>query len=304
MHDIITIGGATLDVFVKAEQEEIKHSNHVDICYHEGEKLLVKDIFFSTGGGGTNSAAAFSRLGLKTGFIGALGSDPHSKIILKALKKEKIDFLGKQKAGNSGYSIILLGKRDRTILSYKGANNSLGWKDISLSELDSPWIYLSTIIGKGFNVLERISEYGNKKGIKTAANISQYEASLGIGRLSYFLSNIDILLLNKEEAMTLCKSPNIESCSRKILEKIKEMLVITDGENPIHVYTKNGSFCFPVKKIRNPKDTTGAGDAFASGFMYGIIKKRNIRKCVNYGIKEARAVIQTIGAKEGLLKKL
>ena len=81
-YDIITVGGATLDVFVKTEQEIRKHLNHLDLCYRVGEKILVKNLLLKTGGGGTNTAVAFARLGLKTGFIGVVGKDDHAKIII------------------------------------------------------------------------------------------------------------------------------------------------------------------------------------------------------------------------------
>ena len=73
MYDIITIGSASIDVFVKAKNDVEKHKGHYDILYHLGEKELVDKINFSTGGDGTNTAVAFSRLGLKTGFIGVVG---------------------------------------------------------------------------------------------------------------------------------------------------------------------------------------------------------------------------------------
>lgn len=303
VYDIITAGSAALDVFVRAGAESRVHGSHEDLCYHKGEKILIKNIFFLTGGGGTNSAVAFSRLGLKTGFIGAIGNDSNSNIIKKELENEKISFLGKQKKGNSGYSIILLDRKDRTILSYKGANNNLELKDINLHSLNTKYLYLSTMLGKSFFTVKKLAEYAKRKGISTTANISSYEASLGISKLSSFLKNIDILIFNREEAEKLCNSKNIIHCSNLLLRYIRKIVVITDGYKPINIFTKRKSFAFPVKKV-NPIDTTGAGDAFASGFLYGIIKDKDIMTSLNYGVKESRAVIQAIGAKTALLKNL
>ena len=92
MYDIITIGSASIDLFIKTEGEIRKHHDHLDICYHLGNKLLVKDLIFSTGGGGTNTAVAFSRLGLRTAFIGVVGADDNGEIILRELEKERVNF--------------------------------------------------------------------------------------------------------------------------------------------------------------------------------------------------------------------
>ena len=87
---------------------------------------MIKELHFSTGGGATNSAVAFSRLGLKTGSICLVGEDANGTTVLDELKKEEITFLGKTKKGMTGYSVILIGlEKDRSILTYKGINNAL-----------------------------------------------------------------------------------------------------------------------------------------------------------------------------------
>ena len=79
MFNIITFGSAVVDVFVNTElPEKQKH-----IAYPIGSKILIKDLKFDIGGGGTNTAVAFSRLGLKTGYIGKLGDDEQGQDIIK-----------------------------------------------------------------------------------------------------------------------------------------------------------------------------------------------------------------------------
>ena len=69
--DVITFGSAVVDVFVDTDVSEKKNF----ISYPVGSKILIKDLKIDVGGGGTNSGVAFSRLGLKTGYIGKLGDD-------------------------------------------------------------------------------------------------------------------------------------------------------------------------------------------------------------------------------------
>ncbi len=94
MFDVITVGSASADVFVKTQSEIVPHRGHQDVCYALGSKNLITDLHFSTGGGGTNTATAFSRLGLKTGWVGKLGHDFNAKAVLHQLAQDKVVFLG------------------------------------------------------------------------------------------------------------------------------------------------------------------------------------------------------------------
>ena len=303
MYDIITIGSATIDLFIKTEGEIRKHHDHLDICYHLGNKLLVKDLIFSTGGGGTNTAVAFSRLGLRTAFIGVVGADDNGEIILRELEKERVNFLGKVKPGKTGFSIILPGREDRTILAYKGVNNSLELNDIYPEVFKTSWIYVSTMLGKSMHTIQNLLFWAKKKQIKVALNLSEYLSKKGLKNLSPILKNISILILNKEEAKLLTKKSNIRQMFHSISKHTNAIVVITDSFNPIHAFDGRYMYKKTVKDIV-PTDKTGAGDAFGSGFVYGIINGKDIETSLQYGHKQSLAVMKEIGAKNRLLKKL
>jgi len=118
--EVVCFGSAVVDAFVKTDFEE--NSNNIIIPY--GCKMLMKDLYFEIGGGGTNTSVAFSRLGLKTGYIGKVGSDENGNKVLNLLKKEKIVFLGSRvKEETSGFSVVLVSKKlNRSIITYKGIN--------------------------------------------------------------------------------------------------------------------------------------------------------------------------------------
>src|SRR3990170_4582134 len=112
MYDVITIGSATVDVFANTDSELIdiktKDSEMKFLCYHTGSKILIKQLNFTTGGGGTNTAVSCSRLGLKTAYLGNVGNDENGKKIIDELKREKIDFIGtSDKVHKTNYSIVL-----------------------------------------------------------------------------------------------------------------------------------------------------------------------------------------------------
>jgi ribokinase len=302
MFDIITLGSATIDILVKSKNEKIKHNNHQDIAYHLGEKILINDLEFTTGGGATNTAVAFSRLGLKTGFIGILSNDLFGEFIAKELRKEKVEFLGLIGQGKPGISIILPGFGDRTILNYRGLNDLIEVDDLHLSMLNTKWLYISSVMGKSLKAAEKLCNL-TRKGAKIAFNPSMYLAKLGLKKLSKILSHTKVLILNKEEAQALTGLKYEKEIIEKIAHSGPEIIVITDGPRKIYAYS-DGEFFTKVPKKIKVIDSTGAGDAFASGFVYGIMHNKPLDVCLDLGLKESDSVITHIGAKNNLLRKL
>ena len=90
MYDVITVGSSTIDVFagVKSELIKIKTVHHEEelIAYPCGSKILINKLGFLTGGGGTNTAVAFSRLGLNVAYLGKMGQGSNSGLIVKRLR--------------------------------------------------------------------------------------------------------------------------------------------------------------------------------------------------------------------------
>ena len=131
MYDVITVGSATIDVFARTRFSElikiIDPKGETDlIAYPSGSKILIDELEFTTGGGGTNTAVAFARLGHKVAFFGKLGKGTNSDFIYKSLQNEKVSMLCIRGEGHSGYSLILDSlEHDRTILFYKGINDEL-----------------------------------------------------------------------------------------------------------------------------------------------------------------------------------
>src|SRR4030042_1415807 len=90
MYDIITTGSALRSIFVDTGLKEIESKGKDFIAYPSGYKIAVQDMKFSIGGGGINTAVGFSRMGLKTAYLGKIGKDDTSKEIFEKLKKIKL----------------------------------------------------------------------------------------------------------------------------------------------------------------------------------------------------------------------
>jgi ribokinase len=292
--DVVTFGSAVKDIFLSTDLADMGKF----IAYPIGSKILIKEMRFDIGGGVTNTAVAFSRLGLKTGFIGKLGDDGNGKEILRMLRKENVIFLGKVVKGMTGFSIVLDSKEnDRTILTYKGINDHISMSDIRLKNLKTKWLYCSSLLGQSLDSQLTLARAMKKKGVKIAFNPSSYLTERK-ELIDHFLMMVDVLILNKEEAEMLTKKKDLLQGLHDITGGI---VVITDKDKKILAYDGKKKYFLIPNKVR-VVERTGAGDAFASGFVAGQIVGRSIEDSLKLGLAESESVIKYFGAKNNLLK--
>ena len=315
MYDIVTIGSATRDVFIKTDsfikikkrdlKIEINISpNDVVGILPLGSKVEIDNIHFDIGGGATNAAVSFARKGFKVVSINALGNDFNGHYIKKALLKENVNTLfQKIKDKFTGYSLIIVGNEgNRTVLVYRGASSNLNIDKIKWNLLkNAKWFYITSLDGN-MDLLERIIKFCKYNNIKIAFNPGSQELKHNI-LLMEFLKNVDILILNQEEAANLCefsfdktddiikKLANLTISNIFVMTKSRKGVVVSDGTN----FYEAGIF-----KEREAVDRTGAGDAFGSGFLAGFLKK-GIKEGIREGSANSTSVLEYMGAKQGLL---
>ncbi|MFH0874577.1 MAG: carbohydrate kinase family protein [archaeon] len=308
MYDVITIGSATVDVFAYAESEliKIKSEHHTEelIAYPMGSKILIKHLEFFTGGGGTNTACCLAKLGHKVGYIGKIGNEENSNLVLSDLKKYGVVFLGAREKGVCGYSVILMGQtHDRSILAYKGLNNNLLFNELKLNKLKTKWFYFSAMMEESFTTLELLTEFAIKNNIKIAFNPSNYLAKKGSDYLKNIISKTELLVLNKEEAELLVGAGDFPYLIKKLQLLGPKIVVVTDGRHG--AYTSNKKILYKiVPSSIKPLETTGAGDCFAASFLSGIIKQNPVEECLRVAQANAESVIQYYGAKNKLLSNM
>jgi len=314
MYDIITFGSAAQDIHVKSKafkvlKDEKDFSTGEGLCLALGSKVDVEDIIYSTGGGGTNTAATFAKQGFKTAYCGAIGVDVAGLEVVRELKHLRIDtrFVVKKKDKHTNHSVIISNTGDdRTILVYRGASDMLGQKDILWKKMRTKWIYLAPLAGEQLNIFGEIINFAKKNNIKVAVNPSKQQLSLPIEELKNIFSKVDILFLNQEEASFLTKVDFAEE--NEIFKKIDEICpgiaVMTKGGEGVVVSDGKYSYSALPNPERKIVDTTGAGDSFASGFLSGYIRfSGDIVKSIQLGLGNSEGNLSQVGAKTGLLGK-
>ena len=302
-YDVLCIGSATLDNFlvVEADLSKIKL----------GDKVLVAHQEVHSGGGGTNSAASFSKLGLKVKLLTKIGNDLAAEMVLKELKSYNFKIIKTARSRKPTDSSTILSSaknKDRIIYVHKGASGDLALSDLKKSDLKANWIYLASLTGKSLKTGKEIVAYAKSKKIKLLFNPSLYLASLGKSRLKPFLDAATVLVLNKEEAQALVNSHrpvvNFQKPVEHLLMKLQEMgpstVIITDGAKKLSAINNGIIYSLIPPKVKTV-ETAGAGDAFTSGFLAGVIKRYTFEDSLRLGQVNALSVIQHIGTKNKLL---
>jgi len=301
MFDIVSVGNATIDTFICVNGRVKKGSLMLPV----GSKQEIQSIFYATGGGATNTAVGFKRLGLRTGVLAAIGQDPAGKIVLRELRKEKIStrLVAKLSDYNTAYSAILTGfGGDRIILVYGGATQHLGkerqvrWSWLS----ETKWLHVSSFHAEP-KILKKILDFAEERGISVSFNPGKSEIKLGLKKMMPFLKKVDILLLNRHEAGLLTKEKQVKKQLKK-LQELVPLVVVTEDKKGAHAF--DGSFYYhkPVYRVKIA-DTTGAGDGFHSAFVAAIVKGRPVEKAMDFGTANAQSVIMHLGAKNKLLSQ-
>jgi ribokinase len=313
MFDIITFGSATRDNFLKLNKENYriiesdKFLAGQGLCFSKGSKNEINDLCVSIGGGGINTAVTFASQGLKVACVGKIGEDKRGEAIIDGLKKFKVStkFLKKDKKNPTAFSLILSSKEgERTIFVYRGAANYLKKNEISWKDLKAKWFYLAPFSGELSKLTEPLINFAKKNNMKVAFNPGYNQLKFSLESMKRILSKVDVLILNQEEASMLTRIPyqQEEEIFKKIDVWCKGILIMTKGEAGVVV--SDGQYLYRASSLTvKAIDGTGAGDAFGSGFISGIIKKNNIIYAIQLGIANSTSCIKKTGAIDGLLKK-
>ena len=306
-YDVITIGSAALRDFTFLIDADKKNKSD-DICLPAGTKINIREAYFTRGGGACNVAVGLANFGIKVATVVRVGKDYSGQAIIDGLKNKKVDtqFVQVDKKSHTGVSVVIEPRGgDRTILTYRGANDNLEVKSEKLKNIKTKLVYLSTLSGNWqpmlteiFNLKSRISN------LKIAWNPSIIQLQAGKKKLAPFLRKTEILIVNRHEAAMLTgqNEKNIALLLKSLAQLGPKIIVITCGANGAYVMDQD-EILYEDSRSTKIMDTTGAGDSFSSGFLAGLILWRDLGKALKLGILNSAANLRIIGAQEGLLAK-
>jgi sugar/nucleoside kinase (ribokinase family) len=305
---VLGMGNALVDIITRIDGDEILESfglprgsmTLVDLdtsnFIHSETAGMSKTK--ASGGSAANTIHGLSHLGIETGFVGSVGDDEMGKFFKKDLMINKITPLLFRSLKETGRAMTLISKdSERTFATYLGAAVDLTEEDISQEIFkDYDYFYIEGYLVQDKLMFEKALRLAASAGLKICLDLSSY--NIVEDHVDFFKTMIsdyvDILFGNEEEIRALTgKSP--EEGAREI-SRICDLIVIKLGAE--------GSFCVcreglvrvgvrPCKAI----DTTGAGDLYASGFIYGHLKGLPAETCGKMGAILAGRIIEMVGAK-------
>ena len=305
MLDIIGIGSAFVDYFFRTDEDFLKKYNlkpEDDFLF--GEKKINPNTIFSQlrpitkspGGIALNTIATLAKLGVNVGYYGVIGKDENGDFWLKNIGR--VDTSKVNTAGKMSICTCLLthrGKR-RTFVSQVNPNDFNFLKNLDYNYLNNvKFIHLGPLILN--------SRKGIKRSIKLIEKIIKPKLSFspsilyiaeGWENLLPIFKKTYILFVNQKE-MKYLTHQNPKSGSKKLLKYGPKIVVCTLAEKGALVTTSNDQFHSPRVDVAKIIDTTGAGDAFAAGFLYGLIKNRSLKWSANFANQIAAKSLTDFG---------
>lgn len=309
MKKVVVIGAAVVDVLLKSNSLKVLKSHQVEgglaMCEVMGGKIEAENGVLVSGGGGTNVAVGLHRLGEAVKMISRVGDDELSTMLIKELNKENVDMsLLQRTKGKTGISAVLVAANGgRSIVTYRGESGEIERNEIDWNEIEkADWIQISSLGGE-MDLLEDLVSFALENGIRVGINPGKKELKQK-ERLLALLPKLDLFNVNRMEAAEFWgeKYEDEETLLRKFMKVGVRLLFVTDGKKGASVCQNNRWIkmdAFPNKSI----DDTGAGDAFVSGVVAGLLQEKKTEEVLKMGLANGGSVVSRLGAKEGLLYK-
>lgn len=250
----------------------------------ERERLLLK----SGGGSAANTVAALARMGFETGYIGKVGNDPEGEFLISTLKSAGVDTCRILKGkGRSGIVVALQTRteKDRSMEVFPGENSTVIIDDLDIAYYinQSKRLHLTSSVGDQsfetqIKTLEKIDPQ-----VLVSFDGGELYARRGLRDLKPFLKRSQIIFFSKEE-VTMLTGKSYKEGARELLSFGPKIVVATLGARGCWVFTKSEDFYKPAFPVlpETIKDTVGAGDVFAAGFLAGLLKEKPLRACARF----------------------
>ncbi|MFX0077286.1 MAG: carbohydrate kinase family protein, partial [Candidatus Hermodarchaeota archaeon] len=268
--DVICIGAALVDMVAQVE----RHPS-------EDDEVFVSNLSLFSGGAAANTAYACGAMGLSTAFLGKLGrADVFSNKIIDDFEEVSVDTSLIKYSDNykTGSAYVALNKEgERRIYAHSGAANYLSKNDIVKREISATkLIFLSSL--RNIEPFIQASIIGREEKIPIILNPGMLIAEQGFDEIKELLEQIDLLILSEREFNALLNISEKHLTEILIIKRsstifslgIKAIIVTLGRKGAFLLTSKHNEMIQPIK-VTSVVDTTGAGDAFSAGFMYGLI---------------------------------
>jgi sugar/nucleoside kinase (ribokinase family) len=313
MKRILGIGNALVDILILIDDEQILRKYHLpkgsmQLVDSEKSEIIKKGTLdlaktMSSGGSAANTIHGLAMMGADTGFIGSIGRDKTGDFFEKDMKDAGVNTLLTRRDSPTGTAIDFISPdSERTFATHLGAAIELGADDIKPMLFEGyDILYLEGYLINDFHLIETACSYAKEKGMLVALDLASYnvvESNLESFR-KIVDEYVDILFANEQESRALTGFDPEEALSHMSVSS--EVVVLKMG--PDGSMVKKGEEIVKVSTLPvECMDTTGAGDLYAAGFLYGFANGLSLDKCGLIASLMAGSVIEVVGARMDSLK--
>jgi sugar/nucleoside kinase (ribokinase family) len=308
MTKVLGMGNALVDIITRIDDDSIldgfglpKGSMtlvDLDTSNYIHAETAGKPKSKASGGSAANTIHGLAHLGIETGFVGTVGNDDMGKFFKKDMEVNKINPILFRTMNETGRAMALVSSdSERTFATYLGAAVDLSVDDITHDIFEGyDYFYVEGYLVQNREMFEKALRLASKASLKVCLDLASYNI---VEENNEFFRDmvsryVDILFANEEEIMALSgKSP--EEGAIDFREQVELVVIKMGAEGSF--YVRGEEVVRIGVRPSTPIDTTGAGDLYAAGFIYGHIKGLNPETCGKMGAILAGRIIELIGAK-------
>ena len=307
--NFLAIGDIVTDDFLRLKDASVHcniNNEECEICMRWGDKIPYEfHKVVPAVGNASNAAVAAARLGLPSALRAYVGRDAHGAQCLEVLRNEGVDtgYMVTQTDKFTNYHYVLWYESQRTILV---KHEMFDYTVPTLASAPT-WVYLSSLGENSLPYHNALLEWLKKyPEAKLAFQPGTFQMKMGKEALAAVYARADIFFCNKEEAEKILGLPAGQDI-KQLLTQIKALgprtAVITDDKRGCYAIDESGAalHCPRYPDTREPYEITGAGDALASTTVAALSLGKDLSEALRWGSANASAVLQKIGAQEGLL---
>ncbi|WGM89567.1 MAG: carbohydrate kinase family protein [Candidatus Bathyarchaeota archaeon] len=288
--DVVGFGALNLDKLFK-----------VNIIAKEEQEGFVTNVTESPGGSAANTTVGTARLDLKTGYVGKVAKDREGQVLLNEFKKEGVDINGitVSKTGRSGTVMGFVDTNgDRALYVDPGVNDRISVNDVNMDYVsDTKFLHLTSFVGeKTFRTQKEVLT--QLLDVKISFDPGALYINKGMNGLKPIIQQSSVMFPNSLELKQLTGKDYKEGAN-VLLDLGVEVVAVKLGKAGCYVTDGNEHYTIEAYKV-HAVDTTGAGDAFCAGFLYGLIKEKDLYECGKIGNFVASRCVQKMGARTGL----
>lgn len=308
MTKVLGMGNALVDVLAIIENDKMLDlmelpKGSMQLIDDKKFEVLTKEINkletnIVSGGSAANTIIGLAQLGIETGFLGRIGKDSYGEIFKSDLTKYQVNSHLTEAEEASGVASTFISKDgERTFGTYLGTAAKLSATDLQAKDFEGyKYFYVEGYLVQSHELIRKAIILAKEAGAKVILDLASYNI---VEENRDFLLEIipkyaDIVFANEEEARSLLGLDPREAVSA--LAKSAEIAIVKMGAKGSWIQQGEEKVLVPAYSV-NCVDTTGAGDLYAAGFIYGLIHHRSLTVSGQIGTTLAAHVIQYIGAK-------